>query len=206
MRQLYHCRHCCRDFLCDCVCVCVELRIVKGRFVFPIFAAAPCFSISSFKSLWPHASFSFLKTFLNTAITIGIWIIGQAYFQELQQWQYNNGLRTTQYLTSTGSACPVALGHRGCIRAGDAQRTSLGSPGQVLPLYQRLIEFDVTFSLSLHSGRINSRFQHFHSTIFKINNINRDIVQPCLNAQGWTEWKRVYYGYNKFILITGRFF
>ena len=47
------------------------------------------------------------------------------------------GLRTTQCLNSTGSACPVALGHRGCIRAGDAQRTSLGSPGQVLPLYQR---------------------------------------------------------------------
>ena len=34
------------------MCVCVW--IVKGRFVFPIFAAAPCFSISSFKSLWPH--------------------------------------------------------------------------------------------------------------------------------------------------------
>ena len=47
------------------------------------------------------------------------------------------GLRTTQCLNSTGSACPVALGHRGCIRAGDAQSTSLGSPGQVLPLYQR---------------------------------------------------------------------
>ena len=47
------------------------------------------------------------------------------------------GLHTTQCLNSTGSACPVALGHRGCIRAGDAQRTSLGSPGQVLPLYQR---------------------------------------------------------------------
>ena len=124
------------EISCVTVCVCVELRIVKGRFVFPIFAAAPCFSISSFKSLWPHASFSFLKTFLNTAITKGIWIIGQAYFQELQQWQYNNGLRTTQYLTSTGSACPVALGHRGCIRAGDAQSTSLGSPGQVLPLSQ----------------------------------------------------------------------
>ena len=44
------------------------------------------------------------------------------------------GLRTTQCLNSTGSACPVALGHRGCIRAGDAQSTSLGSPGQVLPL------------------------------------------------------------------------
>ena len=35
----------------------------------------------------------------------------------------------------------MALGHRGCIRgciqAEDAQSTSLGSPGQVLPLYQR---------------------------------------------------------------------
>ena len=49
------------------------------------------------------------------------------------------GLHTTQCLNSTGSACPVALGHRGCIRAGDAQSTSLGSPGQVLPLYQRKI-------------------------------------------------------------------
>ena len=49
----------------------------------------------------------------------------------------NAGLHTTQCLNSTGSACPVAVGHRGCIRAGDAQRTSLGSPGQVLPLYQR---------------------------------------------------------------------
>ena len=155
MRQLYHCRHCCRDFLCDCVCVCVELRIVKGRFVFPIFAAAPCFSISSFKSLWPHASFSFLKTFLNTAITIGIWIIGQAYFQELQQWQYNNGLRTTQYLTSTGSACPVALGHRVCNtvyeRAGDAQSTSLGSLAQVLRL-----KFSIGFILLFHICQIRS--------------------------------------------------
>ena len=53
--------------------------------------------------------------------------------------KYCAGLRTTQCLNSTGSACPVALGHRGCIRAGDAQSTSLGSPGQVLPLYQRII-------------------------------------------------------------------
>ena len=52
------------------------------------------------------------------------------------------GLHTTQCLNSTGSACPVALGHRGCIRAGDAQRTSLGSPGQVLPIYQRKEYFD----------------------------------------------------------------
>ena len=51
-----HCSYCYLfNFLeisCTSVCVCVW--IVKGRFVFPIFAAAPCFSISSFKSLWPH--------------------------------------------------------------------------------------------------------------------------------------------------------
>ena len=64
------CSHCCcycylvfRDFLYECVCglllllfcfryfLCVCVWIVKGRFVFPIFASAPCFSISPFKRL-----------------------------------------------------------------------------------------------------------------------------------------------------------
>ena len=61
------------------------------------------------------------------------------------------GLHTTQCLNSTGSACPVALGHRGCIRAGDAQRTSLGSPGQVLPLYQRRQMFTPGLKQGCHS-------------------------------------------------------
>ena len=58
----YHCYHCFHCYHClvfseiSCVSVCVW--IVKGRFVFPIFAAAPCFSISSFKSLWPHSYFT----------------------------------------------------------------------------------------------------------------------------------------------------
>ena len=31
-------------------------------------------------------------------------------------YEYCAGLRTTQCLNSTGSACPVALGHRGCMQ------------------------------------------------------------------------------------------
>lgn len=41
----------------------------------------------------------------------------------------------TQVLDSPSSACPVALGHRGCVPAGDPQSTSLNFPGHVLLSY-----------------------------------------------------------------------
>ena len=41
----------------------------------------------------------------------------------------------TQVLDSSSSACPVALGHRGCVPAGDPQSTSLNFPGHVLLSY-----------------------------------------------------------------------
>ena len=41
----------------------------------------------------------------------------------------------TQVPDSPSSACPVALGHRGCVPAGDPQSTSLNFPGHVLLSY-----------------------------------------------------------------------
>ena len=70
-----HCSYCYLfNFLeisCTSVCVCVW--IVKGRFVFPIFAAAPCFSISSFKSLWPHLFYQAEKKVAPNSLYSDIW-------------------------------------------------------------------------------------------------------------------------------------
>ena len=117
---------------------------------------------------------------------------------------HHAGLR----LNSIGSACPVALCHQGCIRAGDAQSTSLGSPGQVLPLlstqfWQKALFFSFYVKLILCNPMFTVfRFPDCLGLGTKLNwlwtvctglvksHVSQDVSFPCTLQMQQFHWSR----------------